>query len=327
MKRVLVLGNATLDIIQPVERLPLPGETLLSGAAMRCPGGKGLNQALAAARAGAPTRLVAPVGADADAAVMRRSLEQEADLETAWLVQPDLQTDISTIWVAADGENMIVSSAACAGALTGEQAVAASARLRAGDILLMQGNLDVDTTRAGASAARGAGATTILNTAPIRQGMAALLPCFDIVVANAVEARQLTGLDGEPAARALRRDCGGVGIVTLGGGGALLADARETILLPAPAVVVVDASGAGDVLVGSLAGFLALGLPVRRATELSIVAASASVTRVGTTASFPSRDEMGRILGSAPAEWRGRVIVDIDVHDASGLRSQNWPKL
>ena len=108
MTRVVVIGNATVDIIQRVERFPLPGETLLCGAMVVCAGGKGLNQAIASARTGAPTRLCAPVAADANGDLLVHAVAAEAGLDADWLAAP-LPTDISTIWIDAQGENMIVS--------------------------------------------------------------------------------------------------------------------------------------------------------------------------------------------------------------------------
>src|SRR4051794_22808590 len=170
MNRVLVLGNATLDVIQRVDRLPAPGETVLASSTARCAGGKGLNQAVAAARTGAPTLLVAPIGSDSEAAFLAGSLQGEVGLDVNWLVH-DAPTDLSSIWVAMSGENVIVSSARCAHAVTPDQARDICATLAAGDVLLMQGNLSLEATRAAAQTAQARGATRILNTAPIAWDM------------------------------------------------------------------------------------------------------------------------------------------------------------
>ena len=107
MSRVLVLGNATLDVIQRVDRLPMPGETVLALSTARCAGGKGLNQAVAASRTGAPTLLAAPIGQDAEAAFLADGFRDEAGLDVNWLIC-NAPTDLSAIWVAT-GENVIVA--------------------------------------------------------------------------------------------------------------------------------------------------------------------------------------------------------------------------
>jgi ribokinase len=294
MSRVLVLGNATLDQIQRVERLPAPGETLLSSHIARCAGGKGLNQAVAAARTGAPTRLVAPIGQDADAAFLAASIEDEAGLDANWL-SCDATTDISAIWVAAGGENVIVSSAECARSVMPDQARRLGDTLADGDVLLMQGNLAADTTRAAAETAKARGAMRVLNTAPIAWDMAPLLGLFDIVIANEGEAAQLTAGSSAPAA-SLHAAGVRTAIITLGARGALIVEDGIETMIDAPRVAAVDTSGAGDVFVGTLAGLVAKGVALPNAVSIAVAAASLSVTRPNTTPSFPSRDEVAALV-------------------------------
>jgi ribokinase len=294
MSRVLVLGNATLDLIQRVERLPAAGETLLASSTARCAGGKGFNQAIAAARTDAPTRLVAPIGEDTDGAFLAGSVKDETGLDADWL-SCDAPTDISTIWVAAGGENVIVSSADCARSVTPDQARNLCGTLAAGDVLLMQGNLAADTTRAAAETAKARGATRVLNTAPIAWDMKSCLGLFDIVIANEGEAAQLTA--GSTSAAASLRAAGvRTAIITLGARGALIADDGIETMIDAPRVAAVDTSGAGDVFVGTLAGLVANGLALPNAVRIAVAAASLSVTRPNTTPSFPSRDEIAALV-------------------------------
>jgi ribokinase len=290
MSRVLVLGNATLDVIQRVERLPAPGETVLALSTARCAGGKGLNQAVAASRTGAPTMLIAPIGQDADAAFIANSVKDEADLAVNWLAC-DAPTDLSAIWVASGGENVIVSSADCARSVTPEQARNLCGTLAAGDVLLMQGNLTADATRAAAQTAQARGATRVLNTAPIAWGMEEVLRLFDIVIANEGEAALLTAGSPSPAA-SLRADGVRTAIITLGARGALILDDGIETLIGAPRVTAIDTAGAGDVFVGTLAGLLANGASLSKAVTTAVAAASLSVTRPNTTPSFPSRAEI-----------------------------------
>lgn len=290
MTRVVVVGNATVDVVQRVERFPRPGETLLCGAMVVCAGGKGLNQAIAAARTGAPTRLHAPAGADAQGELLARAAAAESGLEVDWLaVAPP--TDISTIWIDAAGENMIVSAAAAAASMDAAQAAAACASLGVGDVLLVQGNLPQAATAAAIAQASANGARTVLNTAPMRPWMLALLPGVDVVIANAIEAAELSGHDDDPEAALLRAGARAA-VVSRGRDGAVLATQHGRLEVDAVAVVAVDTAGAGDVLAGTLAGLLAQGSTLEAALQVAVAAASVSVTRAGTTPSFPSRDEV-----------------------------------
>src|SRR5258708_919304 len=293
MSRVLVLGNATLDVIQRVERLPAPGETVLALGTARCAGGKGLNQAVAASRTGAPTLLVAPIGQDAEAAFIADSVKDEAGLAVNWLAC-NAPTDLSAIWVASGGENVIVSNADCARLVTPDQARSLCGTLAAGDVLLMQGNLSAGVTRAAAQTAQTRGAKRVLNTAPIAWDMRAILHLFDIVIANEGEAALLTA--GSPsAATSLHADGVRTAIITLGARGALILNDGIETAIEAPEVTAIDTAGAGDVFVGSLASVLANGLALSKAVTIAVTAASLSVTRPNTTPSFPSRPEIAAL--------------------------------
>ena len=200
-------------------------------------------------------------------------------------------TDISTIWIDAAGENMIVSAAAAAASMDAAQAAAACASLGAGDVLLMQGNLSHAATAAAIAQARSNGARTVLNTAPMRPWMLALMPGVDVVIANAIEAAELSGHDDDPEAALLRAGARAA-VVSRGRDGAVLATQHGRFKVDAAVVTAVDTAGAGDVLAGTLAGLLAQGSPLEAALQVAVAAASLSVTRPGTTPSFPSRDEI-----------------------------------
>lgn len=293
MTRVVVIGNATVDVIQRVERFARPGETLLCTDMVVCAGGKGLNQAMAAARTAAPTRLHAPAAADSLGEMLARAASDEPGLEVDWLaVAPP--TDVSTIWIDAAGENMIVSAAAAAASMDAAQAATACASLGAGDVLLVQGNLSQAATAAALAQARAQGARTVLNTAPMRPWMLALLAGVDVVIANAVEAAELSDHDADPEAALLRAGAAAA-IVSRGRDGAVLATRHGRVTVEAAAVTAVDTAGAGDVLAGTLAGLLAQGSRLEAALQVAVAAASLSVTRRGTTPSFPSRDEVAAL--------------------------------
>lgn len=292
MSRVLVIGNATIDIVQRVDRLPAVGETLLGASPVRCPGGKGLNQAIVAARAGAAVTFVAPIGDDAEGHALRAALAGEGMAAIEWIVM-NSATDVSVIWVDADGRNMIVSSAACAHALQPATAIQAVTRMGAGDWLLLQGNLSAEASLAAARAARARGVKVVVNAAPIAFDLTPVIACCNLLIVNEVEAATLAGiLDPRAAARRLAQDT--TVVLTLGADGAVLLAGDETAI-PAPRVTAVDTAGAGDVLVGTLVALASQGIAIPRALAVAVEAASFAVTRAGTSTSFPTRGEISAL--------------------------------
>lgn len=287
--RLLVLGNAGLDISLPLPRLPLAGETLVGGARGSAPGGKGLNQAVVAARTGAvPVGFLAPLGSDAEADLVEARLRQEgfAILELPRQAGP---TDLSVLLVSPGGENCIVTSGACASGLADAEAARFGAGVRQGEWLLLQGNLTASATLAAMQAAQG---HVMLNTAPLLWDPAPMLPLCAVAVANAVEARQLTGQEGLAAASALRAAGAGWAIVTLGAAGCAVAGPDGVRQHPAPVVQAVDSSGAGDAFCGVLAALLASGRPMDHAIAAAQRAAALAVTRRGAFAALPAAAEL-----------------------------------
>jgi len=289
-----VVGNVCVDTTFYLDRLPRPGETVNARSTRRGVGGKGANQAVAAARTGAAVAFRAALGSDAEADFLKATLA--ADLPLDGLALLDKPTDRSSILVDGHGENIIVTAADCAGAFDPSADLASLAK---GDHLLMQGNLGADVTAACFDAARARGVVTILNPSPL----GAALPEADVVVVNTVEAEALAGLaDPAAAARRLSRDGEASVIVTLGARGALLLERGEARLLPAPAVDAVDTSGAGDVFAGVLSGCLARGLPLVAAVTVGVAAAAIAVTRRGTLAACPSRAEIAALIDQISRE-------------------------
>ncbi|MFC0407062.1 PfkB family carbohydrate kinase [Roseomonas elaeocarpi] len=297
MSRLLVLGNAGLDISLPVPRLPEAGETLVGGAASRAPGGKGLNQATVAARTGLlPVAFCAPIGDDGEGREIAHRLQAErfVDLD---LRPTAVATDLSVLLVSLGGENSIVTSGACAAGFPVAAAVSFAERLDAGDWLLLQGNLGTAATLAAIEAAASRGARVMLNTAPLEPALAgeaahAVLGRCDVVVANAVEARDLTGTNGPAAVQALRALGAETVVVTLGGDGCLLSGEGTVHHLPASATSVVDTSGAGDTFCGVLAALLAVGRSAITAAAVAQQAAALAVARPGAFLALPTAAEL-----------------------------------
>ena len=289
---LLVVGNATVDVSFELEALPRPGETLLARGRMVDAGGKGLNQAVVARRAGAEVIYVAAIGDDPEADFIHARLAAEG-LPGADLLCRSGPTDQSIIYLDRHGENMIVSTADRARSLTGAQVSERFERLGRGDLLLLQGNLARATTEDCLARGRASGMFTLLNPAPIDYPYAGLWPLVDLAVVNDVEAATLGG-DGAPAESARRLLFAGAGAVvaTLGPKGALIVEGARTTSVPAATVAVVDTAGAGDVFCGVLAAALSEGRPLPDAVAWAVAAASLSVTRRGTSSAFPTPAEL-----------------------------------
>jgi len=279
---VVVVGNAGLDMRLVVPRLPLAGETLIGAEAARAPGGKGLNQAVVAVRCGVPVRFCAPLGDDAAQAVaVERRLAREGFDSLLLPIAPH-PTDFSLLMVLPGGENSIVSTTACSLSLDFNQAKPVLDDLAPGDVVLMQGNLALDTTAAILAVARRAGARTIFNPAPFWPGAEKLLGQCSVVIANRLEAAAL----GASIAAA------DAGIVTLGAVGCQF-DGRA---FPAEMVAAIDTTGCGDVFCGVVAAALAQGRAIDSAIGLAQKAAAITATRPGAFDALPSREELAALF-------------------------------
>jgi ribokinase len=293
---ILVIGNCTVDLSFMVPRFPRAGETLLASDKAMDLGGKGANQAVAAGRFGADARLAAPIGRDPDGEWAVRRLAGEG-IGHDDLLRTSAATDLSLIYITPDGENSIVSShgAAASASVDWVQAIVGAAS--EGTILLMQGNLSLETTRAALKAARERGLTTVLNPAPIQYAYDNIFPFTDILVLNETEAMDLGG-EAEPIASAKALHSSGIStvIVTLGARGAVAFTDKETIEIASSPVVALDTVGAGVVFCGTLVATLGRKTSVHLAMRVAVDAATLSVTRRGTQSAFPSIDEARELM-------------------------------
>ena len=300
--RVIVVGSVNVDLVATVDHLPGPGETVGGGRFAQHHGGKGGNQAVAAARLGAPTTFVGAVGADPFGDEARAALAAEGVDVTELLTLPDEATGVALIVVDASGENSIAVAGGANAALQPAHVAAAFDRLRptAGDVVLVGHEIPTTTATEALRLARAAGATTILNPAPARGVTPDMLALCDIVTPNEGEAAELLGDDRDPeslgAQRLTRLAGGGHVLITLGSRGALLVSADGPERLPAPDVTVIDTTGAGDTLNGALAAGLAAGLPTLEAARRAVVAASLAVTRAGAREGMPTVGELEAAL-------------------------------
>lgn len=298
--RVHVIGNLCRDTTLTVARFPMPGETLVARDCVVGLGGKGLNQAVAAARAGAAVLFHAAVNRE-EAAVLRADVGREPGLE-AHFAGLALPTDQSIVLVRDDGENAIVSASACAQAFNPVARDAAGDAVARGDILLMQGNLSASATRVSMRKGRLAGAVTVFNPSPLWHDERPDWRDIDLLVANAHEVSTLSGeVDPGLGAAALLRQGAGAVAVTLGARGLLYRTGETSLAIEAPSVEVLDTSGAGDVFCGVLVGLMACGVARPEALERATAAASLSVTRRGALASCPTGAEIAALSSPSPS--------------------------
>jgi ribokinase len=294
----LVLGNVAIDETMRAPQLPHPGATVLVGPPVRDLGGKGANQAVILGRATGSTRFVATVGDD-DAARWIASALAGEDLDTSHLIEMAGASDRSLIFVGPNGENAIASTSHCSDRLTAAHAERAVGTAHAGDVLLLQGGLTVETNRAAIEAARGRGLKIVFNPSAMRPGFESLLDGIDLVVVNAGEAATLVG-EAEPLDQAAKLAALGIGdaVITLGGRGSVAAGRSGRHVIPAVPALVRDTTGAGDTYLGVLAAALfARHAPMSLAMTQAASAAAITVSREGTRAAFPSRAELADILG------------------------------
>jgi ribokinase len=299
---ILVLGSVNRDLIVHAPRLPLPGETLRGQRFGSCLGGKGANQAVAAARLGARVALAARVGLLENGAAMVEQLMGEG-VDTRAVAQPaDEVPGVALIVVGAeDAENQIVTVAGSNGTLPLAQVEALElAGLR---WLIAQQELPLESVARAFERARAAGVKTLLNAAPYRPGCEVLLPLVDVLVVNALEAQALVTTLGGPAAapealaQALRARGPSAVLVSLGADGLCWVDDAGTRRVPARRVTAVDTVGAGDTLVGALVTALAEGQAIEAALSFAQAAASIAVSRPGVQDAMPRREEVEQLLG------------------------------
>ena len=304
MNSIAVLGSANMDLVVRQSRLPRPGETIFGAGFSTVPGGKGLNQAVAAARLGGAVNFLGAVGADAYGSELRALMLAEG-IRSDGLATADAPTGTAHISVVDSGENSIVVVSGANAAVT-TLSEAQRAAIAESAFLVMQCELPISVLVEGIAAAHAAGVFTVLTPAPVMPLPEGFLASVDLVVPNQIEAAELTG-ESDPvrAAEVLSADQTWA-IVTLGSEGSVVAYDGEVLgLAPARPVTAVDTTAAGDTFVGALVARLAAGYvrgtavtpdEMIEAVRFATVASSIAVTRAGATSSMPTRDEVEAIL-------------------------------
>jgi ribokinase len=299
--RVAVVGSINTDIIVRAKRLPAPGETVLGGDWIMAGGGKGANQAVAAARAGAQVTFVGRVGADLFGRESLARLKAEG-IDTRRIIEdPHEKSGVAIIMVGPGGDNIIAVAQCANGAVTTADVDAAADAIGTADVLIAQMEVPPDAVYHAIRTAHARATTVLLNPAPAPAEPIPpeILGMIDYLVPNEVEAARITGAeDFDAGVKALLDRGVGHVVITLGARGAAVFDESGRTDVAAYAVEAVDAVGAGDAFCGVLACGLAEGLNVPGAVRQANAAAAISVTRHGAQPSMPTRDEIRRLLNS-----------------------------
>ncbi|QNO37208.1 ribokinase [Protaetiibacter sp. SSC-01] len=295
MSDIVVLGSANMDLVVRQPRLPEPGETMFGSSFATVPGGKGLNQAIAAARVGGSVAFLGAVGGDAFGRELRETLAA-AGVDTDGIALVERPTGTAHISVLDGGENAIVVVPDANGVELPLDDVQCDA-IRSARYLVVQFERPLPLVAEAVAFARSVGVTTVVTPAPVLPLPEDFLDAVDILVPNAGEARELAGIDDETdAARALSKRAGMV-VMTRGARGALVARGGEIVESVEPyAVTPVDTTGAGDTFTGVLVARLAAGEAEASALRAAAVAAAIATTRAGASTSMPTWDEVAPLV-------------------------------
>ncbi|MHC4177675.1 MAG: ribokinase [Planctomycetota bacterium] len=300
--RIVVVGSSNTDMVVKGQRLPGPGETVTGGTFVMAPGGKGANQAVAAARLGAEVSFVAKVGQDLFGDQAVEGYNGEGILTDLILRDGDNHTGVALIMVDDQGENLISVASGANHALRPEDVERAAQRIKEADVVLLQLEIPMVTVQFAARLAAEAGAQVILDPAPAPDAPLSdpLLRAVTCLTPNESEAERLTGIQvrDEATARAAAERLLQTGarrvIITLGAKGALLADGEQIALVPGYPVEARDSTAAGDAFNGGLGAALARGLTWEEAAREASLVGALSVTRLGAQPSLPTAGELRR---------------------------------
>ncbi|WP_265421777.1 ribokinase [Aeromonas salmonicida] len=308
MNRLVVLGSVNADHVLRVPHFPRPGETLTGHSYQVVPGGKGANQAVAAARLGAPVSFIARIGDDAIGQQMRQGFEQDGIDVSAVEFDETLPTGIAIIYVSDEGENSIGISAEANGALSPAMVKRHEAMIADAHTLLLQLEVPLESVFEAAKLARSHGTRVVLNPAPARPLPADLLALVDLITPNQTEAELLTGVkvsdEASAAQAAARFHQMGISdvMITLGSQGVYCSNARQQQLIPGFRVEAVDTTAAGDTFNGALLAAELAGADFNAAVRFAHGAAALSVTKFGAQSSIPSKVEVDAFLLAQTAQ-------------------------
>jgi ribokinase len=303
---VVVVGSINTDLIVKSARFPQPGETIIGGSFSKGRGGKGANQAIAAARSGAHVCMIARIGNDSYGLEALSSLQHEKIATESIITDMETPTGMAFIFVDGNGENSIVVASGANAKLSASDIGAAAKEIVSADVLLVQLETPLDGVSTALKLARASGVVTILNPAPAQSLAPELLEQVDILTPNAVEAEVMSRIKIRDTAslHTAALTLLGFGIetvlITLGQRGVFLATKKIMEMIPAFAVEAVDSTGAGDVFSGTLAACISRETPLIDSVKKAVASASLSVTRMGAQTSVPYLSEIENMIMNYP---------------------------
>lgn len=303
MGHIVVLGSLNVDLVARVPRLPRPGETIMAESLQTFPGGKGANQAAAAARLGGAVTIIGRVGSDAFGTMLLQSLERDGVNVSGVARDAQAPTGTALILVDPNGENVITVAAGANASLGGDEVRRALAALDPAGLLVLQLEIPPQVARAAIEGARRKHVRTLLNAAPAGRLDPSLLAGLDILVVNGPETAALVGRpvedtrSAEYAAVELHQRGVQLAVVTLGAAGSVFCLNGSAERVDPFTVTAVDSTAAGDAFVGALAVALRDGIAVPGALRLANAAGAVAASKAGAQSSLPRRDDLERLFG------------------------------
>lgn len=297
-KKIVVIGSCNTDMVIKSDRLPVPGETILGGTFMMNPGGKGANQAVAAARLGGQVTFISKTGNDLFG---RQSIElyENEGINTDYIFSDaEHPSGVALISVDMNGENCIVVASGANATLSSKDIDKARTAVERADILLMQLEIPLDTVEYAAKLAYGKGIKVVLNPAPACYLPDSLLKCLYMIIPNKTEAEMLSGVkvtdwdSAKQAADIISSKGVSIVLITLGSLGALIKEGDQYYTVEATKVNAVDTTAAGDTFCGAVCVALSEGRSVCEAVKWANRASGITVTRMGAQSSLPYRREL-----------------------------------
>jgi len=296
--KIVVVGSSNTDMVIKMERLPIPGETLIGGDFIMAAGGKGANQAVAAARLGGEVTFVARVGVDMFGKQAIQNFKKEG-INTDFIVKDrENPSGVALIFVDRKGENSIAVASGANGKLSEQDVAAAKQKIESAQVMLLQLETPLETVRYAAHLALEAGAKVILNPAPAIKLDEGLLRMITVLTPNESETELLTGVKVEDeksakqAAEVLRTKGIANVVITMGSKGSFLVTEDQSLLIPTKKVEAADTTAAGDAFNGALAYALAKNESIENAVRFANLVGAFSATKIGAQPSMPTYDEL-----------------------------------
>ncbi len=301
-KKIIVIGSCNTDMVVKADRLPVPGETVIGGTFFMNPGGKGANQAVAAARLGGHVTFISKTGNDVFGKQSVELFNSEGINTNNIFSDPKNPSGVALITVDANGENCIVVASGANASLSPDDIESARAEIETGDLVLMQLEIPLETVEYAAEMAYKKGIRVILNPAPARAFSDKLIKSLYMIIPNKSEAEILSGIkvhdwdSAKKAADVIKAKGANIVVITLGSLGALICEAGNYYKVDAIKVNAVDTTAAGDTFCGALCVGISEGYTIVDSVKMAAKASALTVTRMGAQSSIPYRSELATLI-------------------------------